>query len=238
VLYSFTDGTYPGLIMDATGNLYGSNNAGVFELSLSGGTWTEQAIYNGAVDSGLAMDGSGNIFFVVSIPDGRRRARSNWTVVELFLNFGVWDPIPIHTFAPNHYPSGALAVDKAGNVYGFQDTSTFKGQQISESIYILQRAKDWAQKTLYSQTSGSFDGISLDDADDIFVIWPGTNSDNYGATFELTAPSYAEGNTWNFNGPDGQQPNSRLIVDSAGNLYGTTQSGGSNGYGIVFEVTP
>jgi uncharacterized repeat protein (TIGR03803 family) len=237
VLYSFTDGTYPGLIMDPAGNLYGSNDTGVFELSPSGGSWTEQSIYNGAVGHGLAMDGSGNIFFLSTVESGRR-TRTRGTVVELSLNSGVWDAVVIHTFAPLHYPGGTLAVDKAGNVYGFQEQSTFHGVQISESVYILQRAKGWAQKTLYGQTVGSFDGISLDDAEDIFVVWPGTNSDNYGAMFELTAPSYTEGSTWNFNGPDGQQPYSRLIADSAGNLYGTTQFGGSNGYGVVFEVTP
>ena len=29
-----------------------------------------------------------------------------------------------------------------------------------------------------------------------------------------------------------------LILDGAGNLYGTAELGGSNGYGVVFEVTP
>jgi len=40
------------------------------------------------------------------------------------------------------------------------------------------------------------------------------------------------------NQDDGAQPFANLISDSAGNLYGTTQSGGSGGGGTVFEVTP
>jgi uncharacterized repeat protein (TIGR03803 family) len=38
-------------------------------------------------------------------------------------------------------------------------------------------------------------------------------------------------------GPDGYQP-SGLIRDSAGNLYGTTEFGGANGFGTVYELSP
>jgi uncharacterized repeat protein (TIGR03803 family) len=37
---------------------------------------------------------------------------------------------------------------------------------------------------------------------------------------------------------DGWYPYSRLIPDSAGNLYGTTEDGGAYGYGTVYEITP
>ena len=40
----------------------------------------------------------------------------------------------------------------------------------------------------------------------------------------------------NFNGIDGDSPSSGLIADAAGNLYGTTEGGGANGYGTVYEV--
>jgi hypothetical protein len=66
VLYSFcsqpncADGVYPisGLLMDSAGNLYGANLADVFELSRSGGEWTEKVIYNAAGWGGLTMDAS------------------------------------------------------------------------------------------------------------------------------------------------------------------------------------
>ncbi len=44
---------------------------------------------------------------------------------------------------------------------------------------------------------------------------------------------------YNFTGgSDGSNPQSSLTFDSAGNLYGTTFSGGLFGYGTVFELSP
>jgi uncharacterized repeat protein (TIGR03803 family) len=39
-------------------------------------------------------------------------------------------------------------------------------------------------------------------------------------------------------GNDGANPFSGLVFDSAGNLYGTTYAGGSNGFGTVFRLAP
>jgi uncharacterized repeat protein (TIGR03803 family) len=65
---------------------------------------------------------------------------------------------------------------------------------------------------------------------------------NLGTVFELVPPvgkgTYTEKVLWSFNGTDGNGPLSSLVLDGAGNLYGTTASGGANGEGVVFEVTP
>jgi len=66
----------------------------------------------------------------------------------------------------------------------------------------------------------------------------------YGTVFELI-PNAGRGwsekilhNFNNDNGGDGETPEASLVFDSAGNLYGTTFSGGTYGYGTVFELTP
>jgi uncharacterized repeat protein (TIGR03803 family) len=65
----------------------------------------------------------------------------------------------------------------------------------------------------------------------------------FGTAYKLTPPT--SGTTWTettifpFNGKNGQSPtNAAMILDSKGNLYGTTESGGAFGDGAVFELSP
>jgi uncharacterized repeat protein (TIGR03803 family) len=41
---------------------------------------------------------------------------------------------------------------------------------------------------------------------------------------------------YSFDYADGQYPQSGLVEDSTGNLYGTTPFGGAYGYGTVFKI--
>ena len=57
----------------------------------------------------------------------------------------------------------------------------------------------------------------------------------------LTLSSWAQTGSilYNFTGSkDGANPKSKLVLDNAGNFYGTTTSGGANSLGAVFELTP
>jgi len=254
VLYSFAndgDGAYPaaGLIMDKAGNLYGTTEDGphgtgntVFEVSPSGGGWTEQTIYSGGFGSyaGLAMDAAGNLFGVTYS-----------TVFELSPNGGGgWNPAVIHTFTGSPkdgtYAYGTLVLDKSGNLYG---TTYFGGAKNYGTVYELSPRKKgkWTEKILHSFKSGKdganpFAGIVFDSAGNIYGTTQGGGKFSAGTVFELVAPvgkgSYKEKVLWSFNGTDGNFPDGSPILDSAGNLYGTTDIGGSNGDGVVFEVTP
>src|ERR1022692_4795865 len=71
----------------------------------------------------------------------------------------------------------------------------------------------------------------------------GSGGRNYGTVFELMPPALA-GGTWTENilysftgGADGSNPN-ELTLGADGTLYGTTFSGGANGQGTVFALTP
>ena len=55
--------------------------------------------------------------------------------------------------------------------------------------------------------------------------------------FAMTANAQIMNILYSFNHVDGSQPSAPLIMDSQGNLYGTTQAGGANTEGTVFEVT-
>jgi len=240
VLYSFTggaDGATPesGLIFDPTGNLYGTNSAGVFELSPSGGGWTEQVIYgvSPSTGTGLTMDAAGNIYGV-----------SASTVFELASNGnGGWSPTVIHNFTgfpkDGSNPHGTPVLDKAGNLYG---TTHNGGAKDLGTVYKLSPGKNgWKEKILHSFASNPWAGIVLDAAGNMYGTTIFGGKFLAGTVFELAAPvgtgGYEEKVLWSFNGTDGQYPYGNLILDSAGNLYGTA-NGGSSGVGVVFEVNP
>jgi uncharacterized repeat protein (TIGR03803 family) len=55
----------------------------------------------------------------------------------------------------------------------------------------------------------------------------------------LTNGRWKEKQVWSFGkSTDGKYPYAGLILDAAGNLYGTTTEGGAYSGGTVFEVTP
>jgi uncharacterized repeat protein (TIGR03803 family) len=252
ILYSFvggTDGFHPqsGLIMDAAGNLYGTtlsggpNSAGtVFELSPSGGGWTEKIIYALPSDdsigmyAGLTMDTAGNLY-----------GTSGETVFELSPNGnGGWNPTVLITFAPTSKEGfdaeGTPVLDQAGNLYG---TAAWGGANNNGAVYKLSRENGtWQESVLYSfpsnQAEGShpWGGAVLDAAGNIYGTTKngGENSGDClytcGTVFELVAPvaggSYQQKTLLEFNYLDGSNPVASLILDSTGKLYGTTSSGG------------
>ena len=63
---------------------------------------------------------------------------------------------------------------------------------------------------------------------------------NEGAVFKISpsGSGWTETNLVNFNISNGQESVAGVILDSAGNVYGTTRLGGGSGYGVVFEVEP
>jgi uncharacterized repeat protein (TIGR03803 family) len=267
VLYSFgstgADGTNPaaGLIMDASGNLYGTTvNGGVgnfgtvFELSPNGsGGYTESILFNfngvsGASPEGsLIRDASGNLYgttysggfsnvgtvFKLSPPSGG----STWTVTLLY-DFSGPD---------GSNPYAGLVMDASGNLFGttssggtngfgtvYELTSTGGGAYSEQLLFNFTGAGDGANPT---------GGLLLDASGNLFGM-NGAGGSGSGAVFELTPA----GGVYNFRvlytftgAPDAAIPGSGvgLIMDAGGNLYGTTYDGGSlSNSGSVFQLAP
>jgi len=147
-------------------------------------------------------------------------------------------------------PQAALIFDDSGNLYG---TTPYGGMYGYGTVFELTPNQDgsWTENVLYSFMDGS-DGadpvcnLIFDAAGNIYgttqsggdapfpdgdgVVFKLTPSDNGGWT-ETVIRSF-EGRT------DASHPASGLVFDPAGNLYGTTVLGGTQGYGTVFELTP
>ncbi len=210
VLYSFEGGTtggnpYDTLVLDSSGNLYGSARSGgnpgdpqglLFELSHTGSGWMENVIHDLAGSDGaqpfggLIFDGSGNLYGTTSCGG----TGNGGTVFELSPSGGGWQLNLLYSFTGSCQggPADSLTMDSSGNLYG----TTYK------------------------------DGAH-----------------SLGSVFKLT---HSHG-TWTYTdlhdfagGADGCEPNGGVVLDSQGDIYGTTTGCGTypNEYGTVWEITP
>ena len=259
-----TDGALPaaGLVSDNSGNLYGTTDVGgtngygtVFELSpLAGEGWRRTILYNfkGVSDgryprSPLTFDSFGNLYGTTYEGGSGRLG----VVFELTRGAnGLWTESVIHAFQEldGMVPVGGVVFDSAGNLYG----ATWEGgPSCCGVVFELTPSKDgtWAETILHNFTGGSdgrdpMSGVTLDAAGNVYgtTLVGGLG---YGVVFELSPGS---GGNWTENilysftgGSDGAGPQTGVVFDSKGNLYGTTYSGGSGcgiGCGVVFQLSP
>ncbi len=254
VLHSFsgTDGSYPNVnpVRDAAGNLYGTTSQGgastecscgtVFKLT-PGGELTVLHSFTGgyAYPSALTLDAAGNLYgfeyaananggiFKVT-PDG------SFSVVYTFCSLG--------NCADGSAPVGRLIVDRAGNFYG----ATNRGGQFNQGA-VFELTPEYAESVLYSFTGGADGGNPVgkltQDADGNMyglTYGGGAAPAAYGTVFKIT-PAGVEWVLYSLcrltNCTDGARPAGALVLDAAGNLYGTTILGGTKDAGVVFKIT-
>jgi len=262
VLHNFGaagDGTEPNgpLILDGSGNLYGVTFGGpgeygngvVFELTPQlNGFWKEAILHNFAAGSdgafpwgGLLLGGAGNVY-------GTLQGDFSFAVSGVFeLSPGDWS----NTLLYNGYAGPGLAFDKLGNLYGEIGTGQNKAGAIGE---LSPSTGGWTYTQLYSFCS---QGNCADgDGEPAPPIWDGKGnlwgttteggiamrscSFGCGVIFELTPNGDG---TWTYHVQhqfasftnDGQLPYGSLVMDAAGNFYGSTWLGGAHGHGTVFK---
>jgi uncharacterized repeat protein (TIGR03803 family) len=292
VLYYFgIDGFYAptgGLTIDHAGNLYGSVSSGnpddydgcywhghasfpgcgaIFELSPNGnGTWTESNIYifQGSPDastprSALVLDAKGNLYGTTEYggsSSGRCSGNYLWgcgTVFELSPNGdGTWSEMILYYFTgqgDGANPIAGLVFDQLGSLYG----TTYGVYAGVGSVFKLSHGS-WNETTLYrfhSKEDGQHPngGVVIDSAGDLYgaTEYGGSGScpGLCGTVYELTSKqhTWTEKVIYKFVGKeDGSHPAGDLLLDSSGDLYLTTSSGGhegcDQGCGSVFQLTP
>jgi uncharacterized repeat protein (TIGR03803 family) len=271
VLYSFgtaPDGNYPAanLVFDTSGNLYGTTVQGgafgsgaVFKLGSSNGVLTETVLYSfcqqascidGSTPYGsLVVDSAGNLYGTTY----EGGVYGGGVVFKLTPNpTGGWAETVVHSFGNDTDGIGPLAgviFGRAGNLYGTTSSggtgpSCFTG---CGTVFELARAKSgqWREKVLYNFCSlpqctdgdSPLAGLILDTAGNIYGTTElgGTSVPNDGTAFELTQGKNGQ---WTetilhafLGGTDGASPQSALVLDKVGNLYGTTVFGGNSTYG-------
>jgi uncharacterized repeat protein (TIGR03803 family) len=273
VLYAFPGGAngaapYAKLIFDSAGNLYGTTGFGgsasggtVFKLSPGfGGAWRETVLYNFTCQADgcdpqcpLAMDSAGNLYGTAYFS-----SPGFGVVFEVSpTTSGVWTEITLYTFqggADGETPTAGLIFDSSGNLYG---TTNFGGGTTGcnkvgcGTAFELSPNGDgtWTETILHSFVGGK-DGnepasmLVFDSAGNLYGTTFSGGSSNKGTAYELSPGS---GGTWTekilhsftASTTDGGDPGAgALVLDSSGNLYGTTQIGGTSNLGVAYEITP
>jgi uncharacterized repeat protein (TIGR03803 family) len=161
VLHSFlgTDGGFPasGLIFSGANTMYGTSDGSVFQLTQSGGVWTESTIYNpgDASSSTLVQDSKGNLYGTTM--DGGYYTAG--TVFELSFSGGVWTKTDLYTFTGGSdglWPVAGLHLYKNGSLYG---TTRQGGAYGAGTLFEVSQTKGaWSEKVLYSFSGGKSDG--------------------------------------------------------------------------------
>lgn len=252
-----TDGANPlaGLVMDASGNLYGTTTSGgnfgagsVFEFS-SAGVETVLYSFKGGVD-GAEPEGSllliGTGVYGTTASGG---ASGAGTVFELTL---AGKESVLYSFTgktDGSAPGSSLVRDSGGNLYG---TTNLGGTHGDGTVFKLVHPKApstvWTEQVLYSFGNGQdgtnpVAGVSFDSAGNLYGTTSGAGEYGNGNVFQLAA----SGSGWTENIlhqfellNDGGIPYAGIVVDHAGNLYGATTdggAGGSQGGGTIFEMS-
>jgi uncharacterized repeat protein (TIGR03803 family) len=245
----------------------------IFELSppkTKGGAWTEQVLYSfkGGTDGanpngGLLLNAEGMIFGTTQFGGnqlcqtaGGTGCGTAFALVPSRKKAGGWSERMLHRFQAGKDgagPDGNMVWGARGNLYG----TTFGGGNENGTVFRLTppaHGDGWTEQLVHIfKSCGSQDGCSpgsgpmFDSSGNLYGT-AGGGAHPGGVVFQMK-PSIQGGNDWmfdvdyNFTGsPDGYGPVG-LVFRESGEIYGTTQYGGtgqacSGGCGVVFEVSP
>jgi uncharacterized repeat protein (TIGR03803 family) len=267
------DGSEPeaSLVADAAGNLYGTTTIGgiqfsccgtVFELippATAGGSWSETVLYrfqggsDGAGPHGtLMLDKLGNLYGTTSFGGDDAVGPTVFELSPPSTPGGAWTKATLFTFSGNQYlVTGKLVMDAAGNLYG---TSAGGGSHNAGIVFELVAPKtadaSWAKRVLYE--FGAFPGDAGGPGPDLLlrggILYgvSGGGTANQGAIFSLARKPglWTETILHSFTGSEGAYPRGGLIIDGAGNLFGTTQGDNTSNCitptdcGAIYELSP
>lgn len=257
ILLSLTNGTgiYPtaGVALDAAGNVFGAGNTGgpggggtLFRLSPDGaGGYVHSNLVNFAGANGrnpyarLTPGASGN-FFGTTYLGG---SSNNGTVFSLSPNgLGGYTHSTIMSFdsANGRNPVSELIVDTLGNIFG----TTYNGSRVFRLS--PDGAGGYTHSTIFTLSFANgvnpAGRLTLDNAGNLFGTTYSGGPNNGGTVFRLSpdgAGGYTHSTLFAFpQSGDGRNPNAGLLLDAAGNLFGTTTYGGGAGVGTIYRLSP
>jgi len=254
-----------GLAFDAKGNLFGITSTAAFVLHLRpDGKWKEETIHEfsnppeGLVPSAFFLSPNGDVYGTTAA-GGNGQCFYSQTISGCGVAFrlnrednGTWRETVLYNFARGggfgNLPAAGWFLENPNHAIG---TTLLGGNGVGAVFELSLTDNSWKQNVLnrfYEEDDGEFpSGKLLRTPTGIFGVTPRGGVNGMGIVYELGHTSVADWKErviYAFSGGagDGQTPYGGLVIDSQGNLYGTTWSGGPgncyNGCGTVYEITP
>ena len=260
VLHSFhgADGANPQarLFIDGAGNFYGttysggtSNHGTVYKLSPTN-KLTILHSFSGGADGGnprgrVILDSKGNLYGTAVFGGNGCELGDGCGVVFKITASGTFSVL--HSFADSPdgaFPWAGLQWDSEGNMWG---TTTGGGNDFCDlngsPCGVVYKIRADGTETVFYTFDGS-DGVApgggviLDASGNLYGYTHGDDRASFGAVYKLD-PSATKTDLFRFTAStDGSAPVGTLILDGAGNLYGTAQGNGGPAGGEVFKIAP
>jgi uncharacterized repeat protein (TIGR03803 family) len=205
----------------------------------------------------LAIDPSGALYGTTANGGGSNDAGTVFKLTPPGFGKSQWTETALYAFsggADGGNPQSGLIFDSNGALYG---TTQAGGANGTGTVFKLSPpvspSTQWTLTTLFNSDSvvGSdlLGGLVFDSSGALYGTAAAGGANGYGTIFRLTPPVSPAANwtaaaLYNFNGSDGSQPGSTLVMDSSGSLYGATRIGGPisgcllrRSCGVVFKLT-
>ena len=232
-----------GVTSDAAGDLFGTTANGgadgdgtVFEIAKSTGELTTLATFTGTNGENpfgtVISDAAGDLFGTTAYGG----AGGYGTVFEIAKSTGELTTLATFTGANGETPAGSLTIDAEGDLFG---TTANGGADGDGTVFEI--AKSTGKLTTLATFTGSNGeyperGLTIDAAGDLFGTTFHGGADNDGTVFEIVKSTGALITLATFTGANGASPLSALVIDAAGDLFGTTELGGADNDGTAFEI--
>jgi len=230
-------------------------------------TWTESVLYTfqGAADGAnpwgnVTFDPSGNLYGTAEFggnPSCVLTSSGCGTVYKLTPGVGSWTQSVLYSFtngSDGYRPYAGLTFDAAGNLYGTNFlgagtgcTGFFQNPGCGTVFKLTPSGPGWVQSTAYTFQGGSDggfsqSGVTVDATGNLYTATSSFGSGSAGTVVKLSPANggYTYSLLASFSGagiPYQGGVREDLVMDQAGNLYGTTNSAGAHGYGAVFKLT-
>jgi uncharacterized repeat protein (TIGR03803 family) len=186
----------------------------------------------------LVQDAAGNIYGVTNeggTPSGfgtvYELSGVNHTTLTYLLNFDQFHGVQ------STNPNTGLMIDAAGNLYGTGGSGNFNYGNLFE----LSGADHQTLSVLagFGGANGAYPAGTpvMDGAGNIYGTTTSGGAHGQGTIYELSADHQTFTTLHDFNSADGASPSGALLIDAAGQIFGTTAGGGADGMGTVFRLS-